>query len=390
MKRIVILTGHFPNQKRRGSILWVSQHLQEMGWHVTHVTVGYSWLSLLKTDRRLKALDHKPRRGTHNVSKSLTTVFGYSPLHPVNLGHDVLNVIGAGLSGLFTGFWAAKLREPLANADLVLCESGAPVLLAPILSKFAPDVPRIYRVNDDISLLNAPQYLLDDEQNLSSHFTRISTASPYLKARFSHPNITLDAMGIPRALVQIKTTSPYGEKHNFKNAICAGTTQLDLDALVRIAQLKPLWRLHVVGSTRLKKPDLSNIVFHGEKSFVDTVRYVAHADIGLAPYLDKEGIQYQTTNSNRMLLYRHFGLPIIGPDRLCHPEIPSLMGYSDPNALDRCEVFEPLPEEIKDWSDLALSLAQNPVIDPPDEVTCMPDKSICDCVKTEPALASIE
>lgn len=58
--------------------------------------------------------------------------------------------------------------------------------------------------------------------------------------------------------------------------------------------------------------------------------FIAYADVGLAPYIDKPGIEYQTINSNRMLLYRSYGLPILGPDRLCNPTVPNIIGYSEP------------------------------------------------------------
>ena len=66
MRRAVLLTGHFPFQKRRPSMLWVSHHLRAAGWHMTHVTVGYSWLSKTFGDVRLSALDSPPHYGIHH------------------------------------------------------------------------------------------------------------------------------------------------------------------------------------------------------------------------------------------------------------------------------------------------------------------------------------
>tara|TARA_B110000114_G_scaffold179677_1_gene214423 strand:+ start:755 stop:919 length:165 start_codon:yes stop_codon:yes gene_type:complete len=54
----------------------------------------------------------------------------------------------------------------LREANLVICESGAPVLLAPLLTKYAPTASRIYQVNDDMRLLNAPAYLVRAEQGM--------------------------------------------------------------------------------------------------------------------------------------------------------------------------------------------------------------------------------
>ena len=377
MKRAVIITGHFPFQKRHGSILWVSHHLQKMGWHVTHVTVGYSWLAYLKQDQRLKALGYRPKKGEHIQSDTLTTIYGLSPIHPVRSGHQIVDKAIAAFRGLFENYWRPILRSSLARSDLVICESGAPVLLAPLVSKYAPQAARIYRVNDDIHLLNAPKFLLEAEVDNQHHFTRISSANQGLTNKFRHGNITLDPMGIPRGSLENTRRSPFHRSEGQKISVCAGTTQLDHHALIWIATNRPNWQVHVLG--RIKEKTLQNIpnlIYHGEVKFDTILGYIAHADIGLAPYIDHQGIEYQTTNSNRMLLYRHHGLPILGPNRLCDPSVPSIIGYSDPNALDRCENIPKRPERIRDWSALERALVQNGEIVPPTDVAYVPEMSV--------------
>ncbi|KUJ73192.1 hypothetical protein AVO45_15745 [Ruegeria marisrubri] len=362
MNRAVLLTGHFPGQKRRPSFLWISDELQKLGWHVTFGTVGYSWLSRVFGDKRLAVLETPPRPGTHRLSERLTALFGYSPIHPLRTTLDpLLNPAHC----LFPAYWASRLKAPLARADLVLIESGAPVMLTPLARRLAPQARLIYRVNDDIRLLNPPGLLIRAEQRYACLFDRISTPSPRLAQRFPHPKVTLDPMGIPREALARPQPDPYEPRAQFE-AVCAGTTQLDIPALLRIAQSRPNWRLHVLGRLKSTPPRLPNLFFHGEQSFDTTLAHIAHADIGLAPYVDRPGIEYQTTNSNRILLYRHFGLPILGPDRLCHPSLPAIIGYGQPGALDRCERRERRPEALPDWSELARRLAQNGETVPPE------------------------
>jgi len=372
VKRAVLLTGHFPHQKRRPSLLWVSEAMQADGWHVTHVTVGYSWLSVLKGDRRLAALDQVPKPGTHDISPSLTAIYGRSLLHPFSTRSACLDTLLRPFHALFPAYWSRPLRRPLAQADLVLVESGAPIMLAPLARRLAPQAQLIYRVNDDIRLLGLPRFLPLLEARYAPIFDRISTASPHLARRFNGlAPVTMDPMGIPHAHLQ-NTTDPYTRRAD-KEVVCAGTTQLDIAALTRIAAARPNWRLHVIGRLKSAPPQLSNLNFLGEQAFDTTLAHIAHADIGLAPYLDAPGIEYQTSNSNRILLYRHFGLPILGPDRLCHPSVPSIIGYGDPNAWLRCETTPKKPETIPDWTDLARRLTrQNPAIEPPFDVSSVP------------------
>jgi 2-beta-glucuronyltransferase len=356
MKRAVLLTGHFPDQKRRPSLLWVSDAMQADGWHISHVTVGYSWLSILKGDRRLAALDQPPKRGIRVVSPSLTTIYGLSPLHPFSTRNRLGDAVLRPFHVLFPAYWSRILPAPLAKADLVLIESGPPVLLAPLARRLAPQAQLIYRVNDDMRLLGYPAFLPLSEVRNAGLFNRISTASPHLARRFHGlAPVSIDPMGIPHAHLSGEKPDPYGPRA-VKECVCAGTTQLDMAALVRIAKARPNWRLHVIGRLKSTPPQQPNLIFHGERDFETTLAFIAHADIGLAPYIDAPGIQYQTANSNRILLYRHFGLPILGPDRLCHPSVPSIIGYGDPKVWFRGETTPKRPEHIPDWRDLARRL----------------------------------
>jgi len=387
MKRAVLITGHFPHQKRRPSMLWVSDHLQAAGWHVTHATVGYSWLSLLFGDVRLRALDTRPPSGKRRHSATLTTIFSVPPVHPVKTRIATLNrLLEAGSAG-FIKHWRALLRAPLAKADLVICESGPPVLLGPLLSELAPQAHRIFRVSDDIRLLNAPDVLLRAEA-AHHHFTRISTASPHIAARFAgHPNVTIDPVGIPHAKIDVRIADPYRRPAAGPIAVCAGTTLLDIAAITRIAGERQHWQIHILGRLRGTPPVVPNVTWHGEQPFETTLAHVMHADIGLAPYRDAPGVEYQTTNSNRILLYRSFGLPTLGPDRLCDPVLPSIIGYNSPDALSRCEGWRRRPEHVPDWSELAQSLAQNGVTDPSGETSTSPETAENARVKTVPPFA---
>ena len=347
--------------------------MQAQGWHVTHVTVGYSWLSALKGDRRVKALGYTPKPGTQILGPTLTTIYGLSPLHPFSTQNPTLDALLRPLHALFPAYWGRRLRTPLAQADLVLVESGAPIMLAPLARRLAPQAQLIYRVNDDIRLLGLPDFLHGLESRYAGIFNRISTASPNLARRFDGLTpVSIDPMGIPHSRLKTKHPDPYSPRAS-KEAVCAGTTQLDIPALIRLAAAKPDWRFHIIGRLKSTPPNLPNLIFLGERDFDTTLAHIAHADIGLAPYIDAPGIEYQTTNSNRILLYRHFGLPILGPDRLCHPSAPLINGYSDPNALFRCETAPKRPEAIPDWANLARRLTdQNPVTDPPFDVASLP------------------
>jgi 2-beta-glucuronyltransferase len=125
-----------------------------------------------------------------------------------------------------------------------------------------------------------------------------------------------------------------------------------------LATLFPDWRITVIGRLKSRPPPAPpNLRFIGERPFAETAAHIRHADLGLALYADRPGAEYQIANSNRMLLYRYFRLPIIGPARLCDATLPTVVGY-DPRdgtsmarAAARALAMPPLPQDpsIPDW-----------------------------------------
>lgn len=365
-KRAVILTGHFAIQKRKANILWLSDELRANGWHVTIITVGYSWISRLRGDRRFKSLYGRPKPGIQVIDDTLTNIFQYAPIHPFSLRSAMLDHVARPFHRAFEAYWRPRLRAPLKDADLVVVESGPPLMLAPHAARYAPDATLVYRVSDDVKLLELPDFVRAAELRFAPLFDRISMASPILAEVFSgHPRVAIDPNGISKALFSKVLPDPFPSERAIREAVCAGTTQFDMDAVLAIARQRPRWRLHILGRLQGNLPQdvPPNVVFYGEQPFEKTASFIKHADIGLAPYLDRPGVEYQTTQSNRILQYRYFGLPIIGPARLCDPSFPSIFGYSDltpeslNTALSNIEAFgPPAPEPVPDWHDLYLRI----------------------------------
>lgn len=335
---------------------------------MTVVTVGYSWLSRVLGDRRMEGVHKVPDVGLTVHSPRFSSVFGYAPIHPVSTRSPTLDAVLEPVHQLFQRYWRPRLAPLFASADLVVLESGAPVLLAREARRFAPDAALVYKVSDDIRALGLPRFVVEAEKRHAHLFDRISVASPVLAARFAGLGpVQLDPLGVPRDILDATGPAPAGLNSSGRiNAICAGTTLLDMRSLVGMARLRPDWRLHVIGRVRSRPrnaPD--NLLLHGERPYAETAAWVRHADIGLAPYTDSPAIAYQATHSNRLLMYRYFGLPAIGPVRLHKTGYKALIGYapgdehSIARAMQTAENTPRRPEHhaIPDWSDFAQRIA---------------------------------
>jgi 2-beta-glucuronyltransferase len=359
MRRALIVTGHFARQARRAGIPWLADRMGTAGWHITFATVGISRLSMLLGDRRLEGANPSPRPGETEIAPGLTALFGLPLLHPVSLRRDWLDRLARRPMAGFARWWAPRLAPHAAAADLIVVESGPPVMLIRGLRSAAPAVPIVYRASDDVRLLGLPRWLCDEEIAVAHLLDRISVASPILARRWDgHPGLAIDPIGVPKAALAADPGDPYPAPRARVEAVCAGTTLFDMDQAMTLARLFPDWRITVIGRLRTSPPAVPpNLRLIGERPFDETAAHIRHADLGLALYADRPGIEYQTAQSNRMLLYRHFQRPIIGPARLCDPALPSILGYDprDPatiaTAAARALALPPLPEDtaIPDW-----------------------------------------
>lgn len=370
--RAVILTGHFPVQKRRANILWLSDNLRANGWHVTMITTGYSWVSKLRGDRRFKQLESEgPFVGEITHDDSLTSYFSFAPLHPFSLKKPLLDELLRPLHQSFQWYWSHKLPRFLKGADLVVIESGPPVMLAPLVRRLVPDAAMVYRVSDDVKVLGLPDFLARAELKYAPLFDRVSMASKLLARKFGDlENLRIDPIGVAKGVLDGDLPNPFPESVPGRlQAVCSGTTQFDTISMRLMAELRPEWTFHILGRLQNLPADAPpNLVFHGEVPFNTAAAYVKHADIGLAPYIDKPGVEYQTAQSNRMLKYRYFGLPMIGPSSICDPDVPSLVGYTPGSresmaaALDRLGAMERggSDQSVQDWTVLYERIVSTP------------------------------
>ncbi len=329
----VLFTGHFYQQMRRGSMHWLADELRNSGWRVRFVTFGISELSKLIGDVRLTGASPPPQ-GLTPLADDLETYFQVTPFHPIDLRKGWLNALAAPLFATFPRFWGGAVQRLTRDADLVVLESGLPILLAPLARQHA-NGKLVYRVNDDVRVMRTPMQVRRAEIEYAPLFDRISLASPVLAKRFEGSGkVGLDPMGLDTALFDQSHPSPFDTPPLAPRweveAVCAGASHFDAETVLTMARLRPTWRFHVLG--RLRAPlSAPNIVSHGERPFAQVVPFVQHADIGLAPYRDVPGVEYQVHHSNRLMQYAYLRLPSVGPVRMTHSDAPFLVGY-DPTS----------------------------------------------------------
>ncbi|NQW11438.1 MAG: hypothetical protein HQ481_16350 [Alphaproteobacteria bacterium] len=312
IKNAVFLSQHVLDSRRRAGMHFLARAYRDAGWRVTFVTVGLSPLARLGDDARLTDAPPEVRNRLVEIEPGLTQFVWMAPLHPRNAHRGWLNALTGPIFASYPAFVPAALRAVLAEADHVVVESAAGIMLVPMIRRDNPRARLIYRVSDDLRVLGAHPVVLAAERAALSRFSVISIPSPTLADRFPgletvvhHPH------GLDTAVFSEATASPYAPGE--RAVISVGTMLFDTAAALAVCRARPDLQVHFFGALA-DKPSADNAVHHGERPFAELVPYMQHAAVGAAFYRPAPGSAYLADTSNKMMQYAACRLPILAPD----------------------------------------------------------------------------
>ena len=363
MRRVVLVSGHYLQSKRRAGFHWLADAYHQAGWQVIFVTASLSWLSYLRRDHRLAYGLRRRANRLIWLNERLGSYVWFTPWHPANLRVGLFNELTRSAFAPYGELPMAGDTNLFASADLIIFESTPGLMLAQRCKRIAPHARMVYRVSDDMRLLRNHPAVLDAEARLVEQFDLVSTPSDYIYRRFSHlPRAALQYHGIHKEAFDRPCESPYPADKRIK-AVFVGNAYFDHDFLRIAATLKNDWVFHIIGPIA-GLPRGDNVVAHGELTFDDTVPYVKHADVGLQTIAYSPGAE-SFTDSLKILQYTYCRLPIIAPaflkssrTNLCFYESSDNASIAD--AMDRAESFDRASIDtgsINTWNQLASSLA---------------------------------
>lgn len=353
--RVLIISRHDYRTKRKASAHFLAKALADQGHEVRFFSVGYSWLSRLRSDSRA-FLDSR--------ANSWETVDGVHSYLWRGSWHAMRMPFMGKRLGYLYDMWARSrcdaLDEVAALADIIIVESGIAPMLIPRLRATAPDARLIYRAADLLSTAGVhPRVQQVLEQSCEAVDLVIVVAHAMLPHfdSFAAPKVVL-RHGVDRDQISAATTSPYSSP---RNIVSVGSMLFDPVAVTTAAERWPDWNFHLIGAPAGNFPH--NVVQHSEMPFASTLPYLRHADIGLAAYQKEAKSEYLAESSLKLLQYGAIGLPAVCPDFAVEPG--SLRFGYDPDepgsiigALERAAQAprEPLP--VASWSEVAENLIE--------------------------------
>jgi 2-beta-glucuronyltransferase len=309
-RRVVLLSGHYLGSKRRAGFHHLASAFLRAGWDVTFATVGISLLSRLRGDYRFAYSVREEANRLVSVRERLTSYVLMTRMHPGNLRFSLANRLSTPWFARYAGIPLGQLEARLREADLIVFEGTAGLLLVERVRGLAPRARLVYRASDDLRSLGVHPLVLQAESRAIPLFDLVSAPTQQI-ARLLAPygRVEVHPPGIDKAALDTPSDSPYGDG---PAAVFAGVSPLfDYESLTAAAELAPHIAFHVIGPP--SRPVPANVFFHPELPFTGLVPYLKHATFGLLFFPPGYASLGQ---GNKIAQYSYCRLPIVAPSHL--------------------------------------------------------------------------
>lgn len=361
-RRVVLFSGHYYGSHRRAGFHFLADAYHRMGWDVTFVTVALSWLSIVRKDLRMQYPVRSEAGQLREVAPGLNSFVLFTPYHPANLRLGALNQVSKPLFRRYGKRLPAPLEAAVAAADVLVFESTPGLLLVDRCRALNSCARYVYRVSDDLRLLESHPVVLEAEVRLAPSFDVVSVPTPPMAALFpAAANVEVQPHGLETVKFEEQLPSPY--EPGTTNLVFVGNSRFDHDFLVRASGLFPDWLFHIIGPIA-SLPGGSNVRAYGEIPFDATIPFVQHASAGLHTLAYSPGAEV-FRDSLKVQQYTYCGLGIVAPGFL-RSSRPNVFCYQpgddesiaaslgDAVAFDRGAVDR---SGIRSWGQLAMELA---------------------------------
>lgn len=324
--------------RKTGMIFW-AEALARRGFDTFVVTTQLSWLSYLGSNPRLRMVERSDFNRWRDSGDRLHDFVWLPILHPASVSGTLLGKISAPVFGLYPWLLPAAVRDVVAEADLIVIESCAAVLLFDRLKRIArPDARFVYCASDRLGTVGMHPMLEDMLGRTAADYDLVRVPAEAMAADFpSGARVAFIPHGIDKSVFDEAGDSPFIGPG--PHAVVAGDMLFDAEAFAILLDAFPGACFHAFGRMSLADlADRSNLQIHGEIPFTDLARWVRHAHVGIAPYRDRPAAQYIAQSSLKLIQYQYCRLPTVAPYFAAAGRA-NVVGYSPGNASSIIAAF---------------------------------------------------
>lgn len=358
-ERVVLISGHHDYRTaKRASIHHVADALTGCGFEVSFISTRFSWLSRYAgRDSRL-FLWNKANRV--EVVNGIQCLLWRTSLHPFRSGNRLADAVLGRLFAAYANLPNAHFDRLVTEADYLIIEAGIPAIYLRRLRRLNPAAKIICYCTDRPDVVGTHPFvrqILIEDQHLVDHFVLRSRAMAdyftFVAGQLYHAGYGIN----PDEFENIGP-SPY--RTSGKTAVSVGSMLFDESFFDVAAPAFRDLQFHVIGADAEVEPG-PNLHAHPEMSYADTLPFVKHASIGVAPYRAAPGGEYLADSSLKLAQFEYFGMPAVCP-HFAVGQSGARIGYepgdaqSIRNAVERALtlVGKVEPRDFPDWSEVAM------------------------------------
>ncbi len=318
----LVLSAHDYRSPRKASIHFITNELAKRG-PTRFFSLRYSMLSRYTADPRLSLDDQANRIATH---QGVECYLWKTMIHPFNTRRSWLRPAESIMYRWYSQGRNNVLRQWIKEATVILLESGVAPVFFDLIKQLNPSAKILYRASDSLEAINVAEYVNDAFARIAGDINTIALPSRALVDSIpSRHNLIFVPHGIDHSVAEKADPSPYeGEGIH---AVSVGSMLFDPSFFVLASKRFPQIHFHVIGSGHPRHPEYGdNVTVYGEMPFAQTLRYIKHARIGIAPYSSTNLPAYLRDTSLKLIQYEFFKLPAICPTFIA-ADYPTRFGY---------------------------------------------------------------
>lgn len=304
----LVLSAHDYRSPRRANIHFITRELEKLGT-TRFFSLRYSRLSRYTHDPRLSLDEDANQIGFHY---GVECYLWKTLFHPFNTRRAWLRPLENLMFSLYSRGHNPVLRRWILEADVILLESGVAPIFFDLIKRLNPGAKVLYRASDALDTINVAEYVNTAFARAAPQMNTIALPSKALADGIpSRHNLAFVPHGIDHTVAEQADPSPYGEGIH---AVSVGSMLFDPQFFVLASRRFPQIQFHIIGCGQPAHADYgSNVHLYGEMPFAQTLPYIKHAQLGIAPYSSINLPIYLRDTSMKLIQYAFFGVPAICP-----------------------------------------------------------------------------
>ena len=307
-REALLISGHDYRSKRKANVHFIGASLKRYG-KVNFYSIGFSFLSRLKHDPRTELWPAANRVCAHD---DVGCYLERNLVHPFNTHRSWMKTPEA----LWFSGYRVRPRSQLWSwvkaADTIILESGVSIMLAQQIARANPAASLIYMASDDLTTIGCADYLHECLERSASVVDYAVLPSRLLApAMPSGMKLIEVPHGLDQAPYSARQPSPYSPG---VNAVSVGSMLFDANFFEIVCRRFPEVKFHIIGGGQQSlRVNAGNAVVMPEMPFTETVRYIQHASIGIAPYVAAGAPYYLSDTSMKLMQYQAAGINAVCP-----------------------------------------------------------------------------